>query len=266
MKKFLALSVGFWFLFALVTSGKANQIVGQVTDKLSGSPIAGVRIQILKDRRTTDYRTATDYEGKFSIINIPPASYEVSLFHPSYTKKLIRNLKVDAHYGTALTRTELAMEPVPPMVVSGIASLKVEDTLKLTPKVNSISNFEPRKVPSADFENYGRVTGQVLDKKTKEPIIGARVRLLFSDKTSARLGAITDEKGIFLILNVPSGTYDVEISFGPNYTKQLIKDVKIELKGIYNLGEIRLLEQAIEGDTIIINGGCRIGSHLQTKK
>ncbi|MCI0406579.1 MAG: TonB-dependent receptor, partial [candidate division Zixibacteria bacterium] len=107
------------------------------------------------------------------------------------------------------------------------------------------------------FAANGQVAGQVIEKKTKEPIIGARVRLLLSDGTSAKMGAISDAKGNFLILNVPAGNYQIEISYGPTYAKQLIKNVNVESDRKFETGVVTLAEQAYEGDTVVVTAGGR---------
>jgi outer membrane receptor protein involved in Fe transport len=101
----------------------------------------------------------------------------------------------------------------------------------------------------------GQVAGQVIEKKTKEPIFGARVRVLLPDGTSAKMGAVTDDKGNFLILNVPPGSYQIEISYGPSYRKELFKDVKVESDGKLQTGVVALAEQAYEGDTVVVTAG-----------
>ena len=105
------------------------------------------------------------------------------------------------------------------------------------------------------FAANGQVVGRVLEKKTKEPIIGARVRLLLPDGTSAKMGAISDAKGNFLILNVAPGIYQIEISYGPTYTKHLFRDVKIETDRKFETGVVQLAEKAVEGDTVVVTAG-----------
>lgn len=100
------------------------------------------------------------------------------------------------------------------------------------------------------FAGNGQVAGQVVEKKTKEPINNARVRLLLPDGTSAKMGAMTDDKGNFRILNVPPGTYQIEVGYGPTYTKQLFKDIKIETDRVFETGVVALAERAVEGDTV----------------
>lgn len=105
------------------------------------------------------------------------------------------------------------------------------------------------------FAANGQVAGQVIEKKTREPIIGARVRLLLPDGTSAKMGAISDGKGNFRILNIPPGIYQIEISYGPTYTKQLIKDAKVETDRTFESGVVQLAEKAVEGDTLVVIAG-----------
>ena len=50
----------------------------------------------------------------------------------------------------------------------------------------------------------GQITGQVTDRNTQQPLVGAQV---FLDGTT--FGSLTQENGRFLILNVPPGTYTV---------------------------------------------------------
>lgn len=109
---------------------------------------------------------------------------------------------------------------------------------------------------SAAFAANGQIVGQVVEKKTKEPVTGARVRLLLADGvTSAKMGAISDDKGNFLINNVSPGTYVIEISYGPTYAKQIIKDVKIETDRKFETGQVQIAEKAVEGDTVVVTAG-----------
>ncbi len=55
---------------------------------------------------------------------------------------------------------------------------------------------------------YGKITGKVRDAETGEPLIGADVII-----EGTELGASTDEKGDYVILYVPAGTYVVTASY-----------------------------------------------------
>jgi outer membrane receptor protein involved in Fe transport len=52
----------------------------------------------------------------------------------------------------------------------------------------------------------GRITGRVIDQG-KQPLAGANVAI-----PAARTGAVTENDGRYVILNVPAGTYDVRVS------------------------------------------------------
>ncbi|SVD07072.1 uncharacterized protein METZ01_LOCUS359926, partial [marine metagenome] len=53
----------------------------------------------------------------------------------------------------------------------------------------------------------GKVSGQILDTNTGEPLIGANVIL-----QGTSLGAATDIDGYYHILNVPPGYYDLRVN------------------------------------------------------
>jgi len=55
-------------------------------------------------------------------------------------------------------------------------------------------------------QTTGKIVGKILDSETNEPIVGANVILM-----GTGTGASTDLDGDFMILNVPPGTYDLEI-------------------------------------------------------
>lgn len=55
---------------------------------------------------------------------------------------------------------------------------------------------------------YGKITGKVVDAETGEPLIGADVMI-----EGTELGAATDERGEYVILYVPAGSYTVTASY-----------------------------------------------------
>lgn len=123
---------------------------------------------------------------------------------------------------------------------------KISDTAKFR------LSWEKKLKESYLMKSRGHVIGQVLEKKTKEPIFGARVRLLLPDGTSAKMGSISDEKGNFIVLNVPSGIYQVEISYGATYERHYIKNVSIKENSIVTLKPTYLVEKSVERDTVFI--------------
>lgn len=76
-------------------------------------------------------------------------------------------------------------------------------------------------IASVYGQNTGKLSGTVIDKTNNEPLYGATILV-----TGTTLGAATDLKGDYFILNIPPGTYKVTASF-VGYTKITQTEVKI---------------------------------------
>ncbi len=85
----------------------------------------------------------------------------------------------------------------------------------------------------------GKIQGSVFDEKTREPISYANVVVMKTE-----MGAATDADGNFFILNVPSGTYTVEVSYLGYQTKRVAR-VLVEYGKTARL-EVGLYPSAIE--------------------
>lgn len=76
---------------------------------------------------------------------------------------------------------------------------------------------------NSQSQSTGSIGGTITDVKDNTPLIGATVKLV-----GYNIGAITDDNGNYIILNVDVGTYDVEASYiGYNAIKQ--KGVKVSV-------------------------------------
>ncbi len=69
----------------------------------------------------------------------------------------------------------------------------------------------------------GKISGIVLDKETQEPLIGVNVII-----KELLLGASTDERGYYSILNVQPGVYSIEIAM-MGYTKIIQENVEVTM-------------------------------------
>ena len=57
-------------------------------------------------------------------------------------------------------------------------------------------------------ESSGLISGEVFDSETKQPITSATIKII-----GTKLGAITNNKGYYVIKNVPIGNYLIKVSF-----------------------------------------------------
>lgn len=97
----------------------------------------------------------------------------------------------------------------------------------------------------------GNITGTVFNKSTSEPIDYATV-VLVNPETGAPLpmGTTTDEKGMFVIPNAPSGKYLVRVSMIGNIPQE--REVTVANTEI-NLGRIELAEDSKLLQEVVVN-------------
>jgi len=97
----------------------------------------------------------------------------------------------------------------------------------------SIALFLLFAISFSAYAQYGKITGQVTDRETKEPLIGANIVL-----EGTALGASTDVNGNYTILNVPAGSYNLRATYvgyqattmtGVSVLAGLTRDMNIQL-------------------------------------
>ncbi|MCB9058544.1 MAG: TonB-dependent receptor [Calditrichae bacterium] len=95
-------------------------------------------------------------------------------------------------------------------------------------------------------QTTGKIIGNVSDFNTGEPLVGANIYL-----DEAPLGAATDSEGDFYIINVPPGSYTVNVQV-IGYELYTVKDVQVSVNRSSNL-EIKMKESIMEGETIVVS-------------
>ena len=102
----------------------------------------------------------------------------------------------------------------------------------------------------------GKIAGRVLDAKTGEPLPGANVIVsaYWSGDREVPLerpmGAATDVKGEFFIINVPPGSYTVKVRY-IGYVEEKRTHVRVYLDKTTRL-EFRLKMQTIQGQEVVV--------------
>ncbi len=71
------------------------------------------------------------------------------------------------------------------------------------------------------FAQYGKISGRVIDKESKEPLIGASVSIVGTSS-----GAVTDVDGRYIIFNLPVGFYNVRATY-VGYQQVTVSDVRV---------------------------------------
>lgn len=81
---------------ALVYAGTTGKISGKVIDADTKEPLVGVTVMI----EGTTLGAATDIEGEFYIINIPPGVYKLKASYIGYTSKIVEQVRVQVDLTT----------------------------------------------------------------------------------------------------------------------------------------------------------------------
>jgi len=101
-------------------AGTTGKIAGRITDKQNGAPLAGVNV-VLKGHTIG---AATDFDGYYSILNIPPGTYTVNVYMIGYSTYSVHDVRVEIDL-TTLLNIEMKMEVLEGESVEVFARKKV---------------------------------------------------------------------------------------------------------------------------------------------
>ncbi len=147
MKKILLFFLIFSNCFLTTTfGGTTGKITGMVSDKDSGEPLPFVNIIIVG----TNLGAATDIDGNYVILNIPPGNYSVKAQYIGYQPVLIENVSVSIDLTTTVdfTLSESAVE-LEEIVVQSKQDLLKKD---VTSSQSLVSAEQIEVLPVADFD------------------------------------------------------------------------------------------------------------------
>ncbi len=97
-------------------------------------------------------------------------------------------------------------------------------------------------------EKHGSISGEVRDAVTKQPLPAANVMLV-----GTKSGASTNEKGYFVIKNIPIGVYQLKVSY-IGYNNFINDDIQVVLNRNTNT-QIELIPSQVEVDEVVVTGG-----------
>lgn len=140
---FTVLICSFSFTFA----GTTGKITGNVTDKTTGEPLPFVNIIIVG----TNLGAATDIDGNYVILNIPPGKYNVKAQYIGYQPVVVENVSVSIDLTTSVdfTLLESAIE-LEEVIVQGKQDLIKKD---VTSSQSLVSAEQIKILPVAEFND-----------------------------------------------------------------------------------------------------------------
>ncbi len=124
-----------------VFSGTTGKIAGKVIEKATGDPLPGVNIIIEGE----NIGAATDLEGYYVILNIPPGEYELSAMMIGYSPKTFVDVRINIDQTTTID-VELSEEALETEAIVVVAERPVVEQDVAASRVN-ISSEEIKALP-----------------------------------------------------------------------------------------------------------------------
>lgn len=136
-----------FFLLNLLLAGTSGKLVGTITEKGSGNPLPFANIQVLE----TGLGGATDEDGQFVVLNIPPGVYDVEVSMIGYKTVVHKDIRISVDLTTVLN---YVLEEAP---VAGQEVVVVADRPLIQKEVTAwqsrISETQLKDIPLVDLND-----------------------------------------------------------------------------------------------------------------
>jgi hypothetical protein len=195
----------------IVLAGTSGKIAGRVTDASTGSPLVGANILL----KGTPMGAASDLNGNFIVLNIPPGAYTVTVSNIGYRSVQYQNVRVNVDLTTQLAP---ALEPsaveLDAVVVTAERKLIVKD---MTSSLSTISADQIESLPVDNLQQVLRLTAGIVESGGQLHMRGGRGgEIAFwvdgissTDVFNGNMGTTVENSAIQEI-QVVSGTFNAE--------------------------------------------------------
>lgn len=192
--------------FAPAFAGTTGKISGRIVDEKK-QPLEGVNVAVPAARTGA----LTDADGRFTILNVPPGSYEVKIALLGYQAMSVQNVLVSADNTTRLDRA-LGLAPVDMKEIVVDATRPVVD-LKLTSSTVAVSRQEIAKLPVQELQDIVNLQAGVVDGhfrggrlgEVQYQVDGVSVNNAYDNKSTVKV-----DRSLLEEVQVISGTFDAE--------------------------------------------------------
>lgn len=131
----------------LLKAGTTGKLTGQVTDEKTGEALPFVNITI----EGTNLGAATDIDGKYVILNIPPGKYNVKFQYIGYQSKIVDNVSISIDLTTTIDITlgEASVEIGEVVVQAQAAGIQKD----VTSSQSLVSSDDISNLPVAEIDD-----------------------------------------------------------------------------------------------------------------
>lgn len=212
---------GFFYILFLIIffcggwsfAGQTGKIIGRITDSATGEPLPGANVVV----EGSNLGAASDVDGDFLILNLPPGSYTITASMLGYREVRMTGERVQADRST---RVDFHLQPAT-LELGEIITVEAERPIiqkDLTATASSISSDEIRNIPVENLQDLLVLqAGVVADKNGELHIRGGRSSeiaylvdgISVTDPFSGKKAIDIDQNNI-QELKVISGTFNAE--------------------------------------------------------
>jgi len=136
---------------------QTGKIVGQVIDQQTGEPLVGANVLL----EGTYLGGATDINGEYIILNVPPATYDIKGLYVGYRDYIIQNIKINANLTTSLdlemTTDALESETIVVVAVKPLINKNITNSNSVV-TAKDIENLPIRGVANVVSQQAGVVS------------------------------------------------------------------------------------------------------------
>ena len=171
MIKKLLLSMLLCLFLVPLTIAQVGSITGQVTDSRTGEALPGVNLYISQLERGA----ATDFDGNYSIQNVPYGTYNVRVTFVGYLS-VTRSIVVESDENTLNIELREDLIGLEEIVVTGYTE---QSRNRITGSITTVSTQQIENIPVASFEQMlqGRSPGVFISSGSGQPGDASTVRI-----------------------------------------------------------------------------------------
>ncbi|MBC8043420.1 MAG: TonB-dependent receptor [Rhizobacter sp.] len=187
--------------------GTVGKLSGRVTEKATGDELPGVSVVLVGTR----FGVATNAEGYYNLLNLPPGKYEVRFSSTGYRTFVVRDIQISADKTTTinavLEESQITAEAVvvtaerpviEPNLTSSVATVTAED-IRLLP-VQELQDVVNLQAGVVDGHFRGGRLGEV-----QYLVNGVSVNNPFNNASAVKI-----DRSLIEEVQVISGTFDAE--------------------------------------------------------
>ncbi len=167
IKKLLSLFLTI-LLVSVVTSAQDGKIRGIITDKTTGEPLIGATVSL----EGTMMGAASDINGEFFILSVPPGTYSIKASYVGYATVTISNVRVLSNVTTTqdfqLVSDAVQVEPVDIYAERPLIQRNTTNTVRVT------TQEDIKNLPIRGLDNILSLQAGVVDQDNQLYVRGGR--------------------------------------------------------------------------------------------